>query len=331
VPLLQIRDLRKHFSLQVGGFRRRAAQVVRAVDGVSFRVEQGEALGLVGESGSGKSTLARTILRLYEPTSGSIEFNGVEIAHLSQRELRPYRRKMQMVFQDTKSSLNPRLRLRDIIAEPLITYRLRSRPAKVAELMAMVGLGEEYLGRYPHQLSGGQRQRVGVARAIALDPELIIADEPVSALDVSIQAQILNLLKGLQRRLRLTFILVAHDFGVVSHFADRVAVMYLGRVVELGPTETMMTGPSHPYTRALLAAVPNPDPRITGERIVLAGEIPSPLNPPGGCPFHTRCPVKIGRICEEEAPPEYATGDSGWAACHLLGPTPSSQSFSLPP
>ena len=309
--------LKKHFSVGAGWGRPRA---LKAVDDVSFEVGEGEAFGIVGESGSGKSTLAMSIVRLYEPTDGAIRFLGRDIAHLSQRELRPLRRGVQMIFQDTKASLNPRLRVRDCVAEPLITHGVapRERQARLVRLMELVGLGPEYLDRFPHELSGGQRQRVGIARALAIEPKLIIADEPVSALDVSIQAQILNLLKTLQRDLKLTFILISHELGVVSYFCDRVAVMYLGRIVEMGPTESVLSSPRHPYTRALVNAIPNPDPRARRQPVPLRGEIPSPLDPPPGCPFHTRCPVKIGPICETEEPSPRPVHGTGWAACHLL-------------
>ncbi|MCC6943147.1 MAG: ABC transporter ATP-binding protein [Thermomicrobiales bacterium] len=330
-PLLQVTDLSKHFSLRKERLWGGEPQVLRAVDNVTFEVGRGESFGLVGESGSGKSTLARSILRLHEPTSGRIVFRGTDITHLPERDLRPLRRHMQMVFQDTKSSLNPRLRIRDIVAEPLVTHKLPHSAADVNELMDKAGLSEVFLDRFPHQLSGGQRQRVGIARALALSPELIVADEPVSALDVSIQAQILNLLKVLQSEMGITFLLIAHDISVVTYFCQRVAVMYLGKVVELGPSREVMGNPSHPYTRALVSAVPRTDPRSRRSRIVLRGEIPSPLSPPTGCPFHTRCPVKIGPICSEVAPPAYPTASGGWAACHLLAPgTGASNSASSP-
>jgi oligopeptide/dipeptide ABC transporter ATP-binding protein len=322
--LLEVTDVKKHFPVRKDKTWGGETKLLKAVDGVTFSVERGEAFGLVGESGSGKSTLARTILRLYEPTSGTMTFRGVDISQLPEKELRPLRRHMQMIFQDTKSSLNPRLRIKDIIAEPLITHKLPHTRDRLEALIKRAGLGEQFLDRFPHQLSGGQRQRIGIARALALDPELIVADEPVSALDVSIQAQILNLMKSLQEEGQ-TFILIAHDVSVVTYFCQRVAVMYLGRVVEMGPGRDVMEEPQHPYTQALVSAVPHPDPRSRRKRIVLQGEIPSPMNPPKGCSFHTRCPVKIGRICEEEAPPPYPRANGGWAACHLLaGGTPVS-------
>ena len=318
-PLLEVENLATHFPVK-GALWGGSASVVRAVDGVSFNLAQGEALGLVGESGSGKSTLARTLMRLHRPTAGAMRFAGTDLAAATEHELRPVRRDMQMIFQDTKSSLNPRLRVRDIIAEPLITHGLASGRDAVLALLHQVGLDDRHIDRFPHQLSGGQRQRVGIARALALSPKFIIADEPVSALDVSIQAQILNLMKRLQHDLGIAFLLIAHDISVVSYFCDRVAVMYLGRIVEIGPRRTVMRSPSHPYTQALVSAVPFPDPTIKRSRITLRGEIPSPLNPPSGCRFHTRCPVRIGPICDDEAPPTYATTAGGTADCHLLGP-----------
>jgi oligopeptide/dipeptide ABC transporter ATP-binding protein len=319
-PLLQVTDISKHFTLRKERLWGVQPQVLKAVDRVTFDVGRGEAFGLVGESGSGKSTLARTILRLHEPTEGSLTFKGTDITHLPERDLRPLRRHIQMIFQDTKSSLNPRLRIKDIIAEPLITHKLAHSSEDLHELIGKAGLSEVFLDRFPHQLSGGQRQRVGIARALALSPELIVADEPVSALDVSIQAQILNLLKFLQSEMGIAFLLIAHDISVVTYFCQRVAVMYLGKVVELGPSREVMSNPSHPYTRALVSAVPHTDPRSRRSRIVLRGEIPSPVKPPTGCVFHTRCPVKIGPICSEVAPPAYPTAAGGWAACHLLAP-----------
>jgi oligopeptide/dipeptide ABC transporter ATP-binding protein len=318
--LLQVTDVTKHFPVRKEHLWGGPKQVLKAVDGVTFELGTGEAFGLVGESGSGKSTLARTILRLHEPTSGSIDFKGTDISRMSQGELRPLRRHMQMIFQDTKSSLNPRLRVKNIIAEPLVTHKLPHASSDIRDLIVKVGLPEMFLERFPHQLSGGQRQRVGIARALALSPDLIVADEPVSALDVSIQAQILNLLKSLQSEMGIAFLLIAHDISVVTYFCQRVAVMYLGKVVEMGPSRAVMGNPSHPYTRALVSAVPHPDPRSRRSRIVLRGEIPSPLAPPTGCAFHTRCPVKIGPICSEVTPPAYPTGTGGWAACHLLAP-----------
>ncbi len=317
--LLSVDNLATHFPVR-GALRRTGGGVVRAVDGVSFSVAAGEAFGLVGESGSGKSTLARTLMRLHRPTSGTASFAGVDLARAGERELRPLRRDMQMIFQDTKSSLNPRLRVRNIVAEPLITHDLdHGRPALLS-LLHQVGLDERHIERFPHQLSGGQRQRVGIARALALRPRFIIADEPVSALDVSIQAQILNLMKRLQRELGIAFLLIAHDVSVVSYFCDRIGVMYLGRIVEIGPGRTLMQQPSHPYTRALVSAVPLPDPTLERGRVTLRGEIPSPLNPPAGCRFHTRCPVRIGAICDDVQPPDYPTPTAGMAGCHLLDP-----------
>lgn len=317
-PLLNVENVATHFPVRRGGWLRGCVAILKAVDGVSFMVQPGEAFGIVGESGSGKSTLARTILRVYRPTEGRIHFDGTDVSRLDEAELRPIRRNMQMVFQDTKSSLNPRLRIAQILDEPLITHGLTRDRQRVVELLDMVGLGESHIDRYPHQLSGGQRQRIGIARVLALNPRLIIADEPVSALDVSIQAQILNLLKSLQVRLGLTIVLIAHDIGVVGYFCRRVAVMYLGRMVEMGPGHHVTRTPSHPYTQALISAIPKPDPGANRSRILLSGEIPSPIDPPQGCPFHTRCPVKLGTQCERERPPRYRTVAGGWAACHIL-------------
>ncbi|MSO65613.1 MAG: ABC transporter ATP-binding protein [Alphaproteobacteria bacterium] len=317
-PLLAVEAVATHFPVRRGGWLRRRIDVLKAVDGVSFAIQPGEAFGIVGESGSGKSTLARTILRAYRPTSGRIRFDGIDISELDETALRPIRRDMQMVFQDTKSSLNPRLRVEQILNEPLVTHGLPRGRQRIGELLEMVGLGDSHIDRYPHQLSGGQRQRIGIARVLALNPRLIVADEPVSALDVSIQAQILNLLKALQSRLGLTIVLIAHDIGVVGYFCRRVAVMYLGRMVEVGPGRHVTRTPSHPYTQALISAIPRAEPGARRSRILLSGEIPSPIDPPSGCPFHTRCPVKIGPVCERARPPRYRTVDGGWAACHAL-------------
>ena len=317
--LLSVDNLATHFPVK-GALWGGGRGAVRAVDGVSFTIAPGEAFGLVGESGSGKSTLARTLMRLHKPTAGTAHFSGIDLAHASERELRPVRRDMQMIFQDTKSSLNPRLRVRNIVAEPLITHDLDHSRSAILALLHQVGLDERHIDRFPHQLSGGQRQRVGIARALALRPRFIIADEPVSALDVWIQAQILNLMKRLQRELGITFLLIAHDVSVVSYFCDRIAVMYLGRIVEVGPGRTLMREPSHPYTQALVSAVPLPDPALERSRVPLRGEIPSPLNPPAGCRFHTRCPVRIGPVCDDEQPQDYPTPVAGTASCHLLDP-----------
>ncbi|MDA8048974.1 MAG: ABC transporter ATP-binding protein [Rhodospirillales bacterium] len=295
-PLLVLEDLRTWFPLPGRRFRAPPRQV-RAVDGVSLSMAPKEILGLVGESGSGKTTLGRSILRAIEPTGGGILFGGSDITHLSRRALRPFRRRMQLVFQDPTSSLNPRLTVEQAVGEPLMIHGLAAsrseRRERVAQLLAMVGLPADALGRYPHEFSGGQRQRIGIARALAPGPEFLLADEPVSALDVSIQAQVVNLLLDIRARLGLTMLVVAHDIAVVEHVADRIAVMYLGRVVELAESRTLCREPHHPYTAALLSAVPVPDPAVQRPRIALPGEIPSPIDPPSGCSFRTRCPYSL--------------------------------------
>jgi oligopeptide transport system ATP-binding protein len=319
--LLEVRDLVKHFPVG-GGFFKRAEGTVRAVDGVSFSLHRGETLGLVGESGCGKTTTGRCILQLERPTSGQIVFEGTDLATHSEKQLRELRRHMQVIFQDPYSSLNPRMTIGQILAEPLKVHRLVSgkaaREKRIQELLTQVGLLPQHADRYPHQLSGGQRQRVGIARALAMEPSLIICDEPVSALDVSIQAQIINLLEELQSRLGLTYLFIAHDLSVVRHISDRVVVMYLGKVVEVADRQTLYEAPLHPYTRALLSAVPIPDPKLeaTRERTVLRGEIPSPLTPPGGCVFHTRCPIAEAR-CTAEIPQLREIQPGHWGACHL--------------
>ncbi|HEY0093368.1 MAG TPA: dipeptide ABC transporter ATP-binding protein [Archangium sp.] len=318
-PLLQVRDVKTHFLVR-GGLLGRVRGTVKAVDGVGFDVRRGETLGLVGESGCGKSTLGRTLLRLVEPAAGSIRFEGRELTGLSQRELRPLRRRMQLVFQDPYASLNPRMTVRDILGEPFAIHGLergREREAKVAELLDLMGLPRDALGRYPHEFSGGQRQRIGIARAIALRPDLVVADEPISALDVSIQAQIVNLLVDLQRELGLTYVFIAHDLKIVEYVSTRVAVMYLGRIVELADAADLYRKPRHPYTQALLSAVPVPDPERKRSRIILQGDVPSPLAPPPGCPFHPRCPYAMER-CRRETPPLYALGNGHTAACFLV-------------
>jgi peptide/nickel transport system ATP-binding protein/oligopeptide transport system ATP-binding protein len=320
--LVQVRDLEMHFPIRAGFFARQVG-AVRAVDGVSFDILRGETLGLVGESGCGKSTTARLITRLLDPTGGSITWEGRDIAGLSRKELKPLRREMQMIFQDPYSSLNPRKTVGSIIGEPFIIHGVetdeRKRKALVQDLMEQVGLNPEHYNRLPHQFSGGQRQRIGVARAIALKPKLIVADEPVSALDVSIQAQILNLLKDLQKDLGLTIIFIAHDLSVVRHTCDRVAVMYLGRIVELASSEELYGHPRHPYTGALLSAVPVPDPRLARNknRQVLGGDVPSPTNPPNACRFHTRCPKFVEGTCDVIDPPLEAKEGGNVAACHF--------------
>ena len=319
-PLLEVNDLVKHFPIKSGILVGRTVGAVRAVDGVSFEIPRGKTMGLVGESGCGKSTLSRTILQLLEPTSGSIKFDGREIAGLGKRGMRPLRREMQMIFQDPYASLNPRKRIGSIIGDQMAIHGMgdgAERRKEVEGLLDRVGLSAEHYNRYPHEFSGGQRQRVGVARALALKPKLIIADEPVSALDVSIQAQIINLLEDLQDEFDLTYLFVAHDLGVVRHVADIVAVMYLGKIVEMGPAEEVYANPVHPYTEALLSAVPIPDPRANAARKerILEGDVPSPANPPPACRFHTRCPYAT-EICTEVAPEFVNHRDSQWAACH---------------
>jgi len=318
-PLLEIRHVKKYFPIREGIFQREVARV-HAVDDVSFVVNEGETLGLVGESGCGKSTLGRTIIRLYEPTAGEILFQGQHIEKLGPRRLRPLRREMQMVFQDPYASLNPRKRVGTIVSDPMRIHGIgdrNDRKKRVGELLETVGLSPEHYNRFPHEFSGGQRQRIGLARALALKPKLIIADEPVSALDVSIQSQMLNLLQDLQNDFQLTYVFVAHDLGVVRHVSDRIAVMYLGKLVELSPADELYTRPIMPYTEALLSAVPIPDPDLAEkrERIVLEGDVPSPINPPSGCPFHPRCRYAT-EICSQVAPPLVDYGNSHFAACH---------------
>jgi oligopeptide/dipeptide ABC transporter ATP-binding protein len=316
--LLDVRRLKMHFRYHGSG--RDGARVLKAVDDVSFWIDEGETLGLVGESGCGKSTLARAIARLHRPTSGEVFFRSQDLAPLEGEPLRRARRHIQMVFQDPYSSLNPRMTVERIIAEPLRNFgetdNLRGR---LEELLSTVGLEPSALARYPHEFSGGQRQRIGIARALALSPALVVADEPLSALDVSIQAQIVNLLRDLQARLRLSYLFISHDLSVVALLARRTAVMYLGEIVETGPTEELFAKPQHPYTEALLSAVPIPDPvhERRRARIVLKGDVPSPVSPPAGCPFHPRCPYAFDR-CRTEKPLLHAYGSAGAAACHLL-------------
>jgi oligopeptide transport system ATP-binding protein len=319
VPLLEARHVKKYFPIRKGVLQREVGRV-HAVDDVSFAVREGETLGLVGESGCGKSTLGRTLVRLLEPTDGEIIFQGKPIQSLGTRRLRPLRREMQMVFQDPYASLNPRKRVGTIVSDPMRIHDLGSRAEqkrRVGEILETVGLSPEHYNRFPHEFSGGQRQRIGIARALALRPKLIIADEPVSALDVSIQSQMLNLLEDLQNEFQLTYIFIAHDLGVVRHVSDRIAVMYLGKIVELSPAEELYTRPIMPYTEALLSAVPIPDPDLAEkrERIVLEGDVPSPINPPTGCRFHPRCRYATD-VCKQLEPPLVDYGNGHLAACH---------------
>jgi peptide/nickel transport system ATP-binding protein/oligopeptide transport system ATP-binding protein len=320
-PLLQVQDLIKHFPISTGVIFQKQIGAVKAVDGVSFDVQRGETLGLVGETGCGKTTTARLIVRLLNPTSGQILFEGEDIVSRTGSSLKELRRQIQIIFQDPYASLNPRKPVGSIIAEPFAIHGLLEgegeRKKRVQELMDTVGLHPEHYNRYPHEFSGGQRQRIGVARAIALEPKLLVADEPVSALDVSIQAQVLNLLRQLQRDMGLTLIFIAHDLSVVRHMCDRVAVMYLGKIVELAPNEALYRFPRHPYTGALLSAVPVPNPAAARrERPLLSGDVPSPANPPAACRFHTRCP-KAQALCSEEEPPLEDQGSGTLAACHF--------------
>ena len=317
-PVLDVRGLKKHFPIRTG-LLQRAAGTVFAVDGVSFSINAGETLGLVGESGCGKSTVGRTILRLIEPTGGSISIDGRDITHLSKTELRPYRRQMQIIFQDPFSSLDPRMSAGDIVAEPMRVHGTahgRDVRKRVAELFERVGLRAAQMDNFPHQFSGGQRQRIGIARALALQPKLIIGDEPVSALDVSIQAQVLNLMMDLQREMGLAYLFISHNLAVVEHISHRIAVMYLGRIVEYTDKHTLFVRPLHPYTELLLLAVPVPDPSVKREKRVLQGDVPSPIKPPSGCHFHTRCPYVIDR-CRTEPPELREVKPGQLVACHL--------------
>ena len=326
-PLLEVEDLVKHFPIRRGLFSRVSGRV-RAVDGISLTIAPGETLALVGESGSGKTTTGRCILRLLEPTAGHVRFEGADLLALTPREMRRMRRRIQVIFQDPYSSLNPRMRVGTIVREPFDVHRIgagrKERDEMVAALFGRVGLDPSVMRRYPHEFSGGQRQRIGVARALALKPRLIVADEPVSSLDVSVQAQVVNLLIDLQEEFGIAYLFIAHDLAVVERIADRVAVMYLGRIVETAPTKEIFKNPVHPYTKALLQAIPIPDPGRARERSPLSGELPSPANPPAGCRFHTRCPV-VEENCSRVEPPLVEVSPGHWAACHLApGPTGAS-------
>ena len=318
-PLLEVKDLKKHFPIHKGVFSRVSGQVY-AVDGVSFEIGRGETLGLVGESGCGKSTVGRTLLKLLEPTDGTIRVDGDDITHLGAEAMLPYRRRMQMIYQDPYASLNPRMTAGEIVGEPLTIHDVgvpQERRERVAALFERVGLRPEAMLNYPHEFSGGQRQRIGIARALALSPDLIVGDEPVSALDVSIQAQIINLLMDLQDELKLSYLFVAHDLAVVEHISHRVAVMYLGRIVEMTDKQSLFEMPLHPYTEALLSAVPIPKSSAKGrKRLILKGDVPSPINPPSGCHFHARCPYAMPR-CRTEVPVLREVRPAHWAACHL--------------
>jgi len=317
-PVVDVVDLKKHFPVKKGLLRRTVGQVY-AVDGVSFSIGEGETLGLVGESGCGKSTVARTVLRLVEPTSGEIRIDGKDITRLGKRELRPYRRQMQMIFQDPFSSLNPRMSAGDIVGEPLLVHDIASGKAKetmTADIFDQVGLRRSQMKAFPHEFSGGQRQRISIARALALNPKLIVADEPVSALDVSIQAQVINLMMDLQREKQLSYLFIAHDLAVVEHISHRIAVMYLGKIVEYADKTTLFTNPQHPYTEALLSAVPVPNPKLKREKRLLQGDVPSPINPPPGCAFHTRCPYAFDR-CKVDTPKLVELSPGHGVSCHL--------------
>ncbi len=323
-PLLRVENLVKHFPIK-GGLLGRTVDKVHAVDGVSFTLDAGETLGVVGEPGCGKSTTGRCILRLIEPTSGEVWFDGINVSTLAAADLRAMARHMQIIFQDPYASLNPRMTVAAIIGEALTIHKLTKTPAqytaRIVDLLETVGLSADHLQRYPHEFSGGQRQRVGIARALAVDPKLIVCDEAVSALDVSIQAQVINLLEDLQSQRGLTYIFIAHDLSVVEHISTRVAVMYLGRIVEIAAAKHLYTRPQHPYTEALLSAVPIPDPTVKRKRILLQGDVPSPIHPPPGCHFHTRCPIAKPR-CKLESPvlkPVGDVADGHWVACHFRG------------
>ncbi len=318
-PIVQVSDLKMHFPIRQGAVIQRQVGSVKAVDGISFEIAEGETLGLVGESGCGKSTAARALLQVYQPTAGSVRFRGSELVGLGKRKMAPYRRNLQMIFQDPYASLNPRMSVAETIGEPIRVHGLREGAAvwdRVRELMVMVGLTEAMMNRFPHEFSGGQRQRIGIARALAVEPEFIVCDEPVSALDVSIQAQVINLLDDLQQKLNLTFLFIAHDLSAVKHVSDRIAVMYLGKIVEIADSVELCRHPLHPYSKALISAVPVPSPKLERERtrVLLKGDLPSPSNPPTGCRFHARCPIAIDR-CATEEPPLVEHGPNHTAAC----------------
>jgi oligopeptide transport system ATP-binding protein len=321
--LMNVKDLKMYFPVTAGLIFQRKIADVKAVDGLSFHVKRGETLGLVGESGCGKSTTGRAILQLYKPTAGSVDFGGTELTNIKGNELRKMRRRMQMIFQDPYASLNPRMSVGSIIGEPLQIHGLSkggaARRERIQELMRVVGLNPYYANRYPHEFSGGQRQRIGIARALAVEPDFIVADEPVSALDVSIQAQIINLMEDLQQQFGLTYLFIAHDLSVVRHISDRVGVMYLGKMMEMADRNELYENPLHPYTKALLSAVPVPDPavEIGRERIILTGDVPSPLRPPPGCVFSTRCPIVIDE-CRQVIPEWRDVGGGHWVACHRV-------------
>lgn len=320
--LLKVKDLKTHFPIGKGFFSRNKG-FVKAVDGITFQLEKGETLGIVGESGCGKSTMGRSILQLIKPTDGSVQFEGQEVTQLKSSELRKLRSEMQIVFQDPYASLNPRMTIESILSEALVTHNISAnkeeRRKRIEELLEIVGLNKSHASRYPHEFSGGQRQRVGIARAIAVNPKLIIADEPVSALDVSVQAQIINLFEDLQKELHLTYIFIAHDLSVVKHVSDRIGVMYLGRIVELSDKKRLFEEPLHPYTQALMSSVPIPDPDAKRERIILEGDVPSPSNPPKGCPFHPRCKFAFD-ACKEIRPREIEVKSGRFVSCHLYDP-----------
>jgi oligopeptide transport system ATP-binding protein len=320
--LVQVHHLKKHFPITRGIIVQREVGAIKAVDGVSFEIYKGETLGLVGETGCGKTTVGRTMLRLYEPTDGEVTFDGVDLLRLKGSELRQIRRRMQMIFQDPYASLNPRMTVGSIVAEPLEVHGVahgKEKRERVQELLRMVGLNPYFVNRYPHEFSGGQRQRIGIARSLALNPDLIICDEPISSLDVSIQAQVVNLLEELQANLGLTYLFIAHDLSMVRHISSRMAVMYLGKIVELTDRDEIYLNPLHPYTQALMSAVPVPDPAVEEQRkrIILEGDIPSPAHPPKGCNFNTRCPVVMD-ICYEEEPEYLQVKPGHWASCHRV-------------